>query len=210
MAAALMLCAMLAGCGQMDTVYPVINATPATTTATTTTTTAAATTSTGATAPTPTKTATTTRMKSHRISGVPVLGQFPEFPTGCESVSAVMALRYAGCTISVNDFVDKHLPKDMHFYYQNGQLYGPNPYTHFLGNPRSENAYGCMAPVITQAMNACLQGDHRAVDVTGTSLKSLCRKYINKDKPVLVWVTIYMMATESRFSWWLENGDKFT
>lgn len=200
----------LVGCGQTDTIYPVINAVTPTTTATTATSTATTTNTTTTTQTTAPPQTTKTAADSHRISGVPVLGQFPEFPTGCESLSAVMALRHAGCTISVDDFVDKHLPKDLHFYYKDGQLYGPNPYTHFLGNPRSEKAYGCMAPVIKRAMNACLPDTHRAVDVTGTSLQALCRQYINKDKPVLLWVAIYMMETKPGRSWRLENGDMFT
>ncbi|MBR5524375.1 MAG: C39 family peptidase [Clostridia bacterium] len=46
---------------------------------------------------------------SHKIN-VPLIAQKPEFPTGCESVSAVMALRYFGETIRVTDLSTSTFP----------------------------------------------------------------------------------------------------
>ena len=60
-------------------------------------------------APLTTTTALPPTQSGDTILSVPVIAQFPEFPTGCESVSAVMALRYYGETISVTEFVNTHL-----------------------------------------------------------------------------------------------------
>lgn len=90
------------------------------------------------------------------LSGVPLIPQMPNYPTGCESVSAVMALRYAGVDISVDTFIDQHLEKSSAFHYEGGVAYGPDPHKYFLGSPRSKNAYGCMAPVIEKAIRSCL------------------------------------------------------
>jgi len=49
-------------------------------------------------------------MKSMRLD-VPFIDQRGLFPTGCESVCAVMALRYLGVSITPDDFVDHCLPK---------------------------------------------------------------------------------------------------
>lgn len=43
------------------------------------------------------------------IWDVPHIYQYDTYPTGCESVSAVCALRYSGADISVDDFIDKYL-----------------------------------------------------------------------------------------------------
>ena len=40
---------------------------------------------------------------------VPYIDQSKRYPTGCESVSTVMALQYAGVNISVDKFIDNYL-----------------------------------------------------------------------------------------------------
>lgn len=147
---------------------------------------------------------------SYRISGVPVMDQMAHFPSGCESTAAVMALRYAGVNISVADFVDKHLPMSDAFSYKDGQKYGPSPYEYFLGNPRSTNAYGCMAPVIEKAVASVLGGSERVRNATGMSMTELCERYISNGIPVLVWATIEMTNPGYTDSWILPDGTKYT
>ena len=146
---------------------------------------------------------------SHTLK-VPLLSQWPEFPTGCESVSAVMALRYAGENITVTRFIDEYLPQSMHFYYENGVKYGPSPYEYFLGSPKTDAAYGCMSPVIEKALTAYFGTDERIVNTTGTSLDELCRTYIDKNIPVLVWATIAMIESYPTASWRLPDGTEFS
>ena len=40
---------------------------------------------------------------------VPYIDQSVKYPTGCESVSAVMLLQYLGYEISVDEFISKYL-----------------------------------------------------------------------------------------------------
>ncbi len=147
---------------------------------------------------------------SYRISGVPVIDQQAHFPSGCESTAAVMALRYAGVDISVADFVDKHLPMSSEFYYKDGQKYGPSPYEYFLGNPRSANAYGCMAPVIEKALASVLGSSDRVRSATGLTMPELCERYVSNGIPVLVWATIEMTTPEYKDSWILPDGTTYT
>ena len=42
---------------------------------------------------------------------VPYIDQSRKYPTGCESVSAVMLLRFLGYDISPDEFIDKYLEK---------------------------------------------------------------------------------------------------
>lgn len=144
------------------------------------------------------------------VDDVPLIAQFPAYPTGCESVSAVMALQYAGVDIGVDTFVDAYLPKSAAFYEENGKRYGPNPYEVFIGDPRSSASYGCMAPVIEQALTACLGDAARVKNTTDSSLESLCRDYIDNGVPVLVWATIHMLETVPTNTWYLADGTRFT
>ncbi len=164
--------------------------------------------------------------EKHLLTGVQAIAQYPEYPTGCESVSAVIAMRYAGSDISIDDFIDDYLDKS-DFYTENGVLHGPDPNIHFIGSPRSENAYGCYAPVIEKAMNAYYkdknrvanatgtetnadhQGKKQVVNATGTDLSALCRQYIARDIPCLVWVSIGMVEPRPSTRWILPNGESF-
>ncbi len=144
------------------------------------------------------------------LADVPVLAQMPRFPTGCESVSAVMALQYAGVDITVKEFIDNHLPCSDAFTSENGVSYGPDPNTHFLGNPYTESGYGCFAPVIEQAMASCLPADRRVENVTGQSMEMLCSRYIARGTPVIMWATIGMIEVTPGPSWTLPDGRAFT
>jgi uncharacterized protein YvpB len=136
----------------------------------------------------------------YRVLEVSCLDQRREFPTGCESVTAVMALNYAGVDISAGDFVDLYLPKGSAPYESNGEApYSVNaeylcadPNEYFLGDPRSEGGWGCYAPVIKSAVLAVLKdhGSEREVlDLCGLDMAELVDGYIAKGIPVMVWAT---------------------
>lgn len=144
------------------------------------------------------------------LINVPTIHQYPEYPTGCESVATVMALQYAGENISVANFIDNYLECSQDFYWWEGKFYGPSPYEYFLGNPRTENSYGCMAPVIKKALIQYFGSAERVTDTTGTSLSSLCKTYIDKDIPVIVWASIGMSQIKDGRSWILPDGTTFT
>lgn len=144
------------------------------------------------------------------IKGVPVIAQMPDYPTGCESVSAVMALQFAGETISVDNFIDHYLEKSSNFYYADGVRYGPNPYEVFIGNPRSRSAFGCMAPVIEKALVKYYASDEAVENTTGMSMEALCRNYIDNGIPVMVWTSIKMLEPRYTSRWTLPNGDEYT
>lgn len=149
------------------------------------------------------------RRKSYRISSVPMIPQMPDYPTGCESVSAVMVLKYWGKQITVDEFIDQYLPQSSYFYSDKGVLYGPSPYEYFIGNPRTTTSYGCMAPVIKEALKLCCKNKRLVKDTTGTSVEDLCREYIDRDIPVLLWATIDMQDTYTSATWKLEDGSLF-
>ena len=160
--------------------------------------------------PTPPRpTVNISQLGSHLIDA-PILAQMPEYPSGCESVSAVMMLQYWGQNITVGQFIDNYLPKSNHFYTENGCYYGPDPYEFFIGDPRTTQAYGCMAPVRERAINDYYGGNSPLQNVTGLTLPQLCKEYIANDQPVLVWVSIGMIEIYDSAQWYLDDGTLYT
>lgn len=152
---------------------------------------------------------TSEKAEIHIIKNVPAFSQMPEYPTGCETVSAVMALRYAGYNITAAQFIDNYLPQSDEFKEKGGVRFGPDPEKTFIGSPRSEGGYGCFAPVLEKAMNDYLGKNGAVINATGTDLNELCESYISSGIPVITWVTISMLDTYTSEKWRLENGKDF-
>lgn len=117
--------------------------------------------------------------------------QYPELPTGCESVALTILLNHMGYDANKMTIVRKYLPK-LDFYWQNGMLYGANFRYTFAGNPESYYAYGCYAPCIVTTANRYLADQNSgdtAVDLTGTEFDDLLKEHIVNDEPVLIWIT---------------------
>ncbi len=91
-----------------------------------------------------------------KLIKVPYIDQTREWPTGCESVSTVMLLRYLGTDISVKQFVDAYLEKAPLFE-KDGKLYGADPRRVFVGDPADDQSMGCYAPVIRKALERVLR-----------------------------------------------------
>ena len=105
--------------------------------------------------------------------------------------------------------MDKYLDKNSHFYNENGKRYGPDPYKVFVGSPRSTASYGCMAPVIENAVKKIVGSRLTVENKTGYTLPMLCKDYIDKGIPCVVWVSIGMLATYKSASWTLEDGSTY-
>lgn len=146
----------------------------------------------------------------------PFIDQRDKYPTGCESVTAVMALEYAGVEISVEEFIDGYLPQGNAPYMdESGTLVGASPWEEFLGSPYSESGWGCYAPVIAGALEQLLQDrdikDLSVKELEGQSLESLCRAYVDRGVPVMVWATIDMEQPVESTQFILEDtGEPFT
>lgn len=146
------------------------------------------------------------------IWDVPHIYQYDSYPTGCESVSAVCALRYSGEDISVDTFIDQYLSRGVLEENAEGSLTGPSLDDAFIGDPRTVHGCGCNAPVIVEAAGRVLEGTDRKIrNLTGTGLSTLCREYISRDIPVILWATIQMQAWTNTITWTDEvKGDTVT
>lgn len=132
------------------------------------------------------------------IQNVPYISQVFSYPTGCESVSTVMALKYAGIDISVDTFIDNYLDKKI-----SGVPFDPD--LHFGGDPRgtAQNGnYGCYSLVILTALSKFADRNRWSfLGFRGKSLDSLCTEYIDKNIPVILWATTSMRTPYKSRSW---------
>ena len=62
-----------------------------------------------------------------KVIQAPYIDQTEKYPTGCESISAVMLLQYLGISISPDEFIETYLVKEA-MQKKGGRFYGPNPW----------------------------------------------------------------------------------
>lgn len=143
-----------------------------------------------------------------KVISVPLISQ-QDYPTGCESVTSVMALQFAGYDVSVDEFIDQYL-KTGRYYAKDGQYYGDSPYSSFIGNPRTGSGFGCFAPVIYEALVKAA-GENQVKDLTGMPLGEICKDYIGNGIPVILWATMEMTASYPGRQWTiLDTGETYT
>lgn len=127
----------------------------------------------------------------------PYIDQREKYPTGCESVCAVMDLQYYGVDLSVEEFIDNYLPLgDAPHVDGQGNYVGCDPREAFPGNPYEESGWGCYSPVIEKALVRALEDSGRkdlaVARVDGSTLEDLYGRYVKEGVPVLLWATIGM------------------
>ncbi|MEG1426733.1 MAG: C39 family peptidase [Oscillospiraceae bacterium] len=145
----------------------------------------------------------------HQIN-VEQIHQIPLYPTGCESVSTVMALRYLGKDITVDEFIDQWLPLGAEPHVGNeGSVVGCDPWKAFPGDPYSDSGWGCFPPVIATALSASGMAEEYTVEIlAGQSIESLCASCVSQDIPVVFWATSGMEEGKEVECWRVEEGEK--
>ncbi len=135
--------------------------------------------------------------------------QGSDMPTGCELVSARMALKYCGIDFSNQYIVSKVKCSELKVD-KKGRLYGKSPFENFIGDPGSENGFGCYPPVIIKLIDDLSIAGLTAENVSSQSLEKLSHKYLDSGTPVMVWLTIEMRESYLTDSWYLtdENGKR--
>ena len=112
---------------------------------------------------------------------VPALQQYPELPTGCESVALTNALLACGFDLKKTEIAQEWLPT------------GADDFVHaFMGDPSSPDGHSCMAPAIADTAAAYLAAhgsDLEAADLTGAPFRDVLAQAA-AGYPVVVWCTI--------------------
>jgi len=130
--------------------------------------------------------------------------QYPDYPTGCESVSLYMLLRYYDVDVTVENIYDL-LPMGAQPYDdENGVRHGANPEREFVGDPRSEYSYGVFNEPIAGVAEQFKPG---VVTKTGATMDDI-KAILDTGNPVLVWyVSAPMRDIMYRWAWLDENGE---
>lgn len=123
--------------------------------------------------------------------------QNPELPTGCEITSLTTVLQYYGYSVSKTTMASQYLDKGWGSFFET-----------FIGDPFSENGYGCMSKPIVNAANKYFTGNNinaYAQNVSGSEFTDLLG-YVAGGDPVVIWNTMYMEKPYISESWYY-NGE---
>lgn len=135
---------------------------------------------------------------------VPFILQNPDYPNGCESVSAVMLLQSYGIDMTVKEFVDDYLSKDVIFS-KDGDRFGPNPRDTYAGDPRSATGgFGIFEPGIRSAIAKALYEkaeDDTDYHVYGSETKAPLSLQASEGLPIVIWATQNYEPVKEMFSW---------
>lgn len=134
---------------------------------------------------------------------VPLIYQYPEFPTGCESVATVEVLQYLGYDISVDEFIDNYVDTIEPSQINLGDF--DNIFNHyFVGNPRSSSGWLCNPPVMISAVSKYFseinETSRSPLDLTGTSFDFLLDE-LAEGHPVVIWMTIGYVNPTEKSNW---------
>ena len=138
----------------------------------------------------------------YAIDGFKAILQKPELPTGCEVTALCEVLNYLGFKIDKVELADEFMPIDL-----NGIVTMNNAY---IGDPKSEEGFGCNSPVIVQTANDYFQSVDSpcyAVDLTGTELKNLFFQ-VAEGRPVIAWSTINLITCYPYLRWTTWEGEE--
>ncbi|MBQ4592038.1 MAG: C39 family peptidase [Clostridia bacterium] len=148
-----------------------------------------------------------------KIIDCPFIDQREKYPTGCESVSAVMLLRHFGFDVTPEEFIGRCLPKAPEPVCENGVWYAADPQHFYLGDPCTDDGWGCFAPAVCKGLRTYL-GDtdtYEVREVYGMTLADLCREYVFRDVPVIVFATMGMAQPREYRTWTIpETGETYT
>lgn len=130
--------------------------------------------------------------------------QYPDYPTGCESVSLYMLLNYYGTDVTVEQIYDL-LPMGAQPYDdEQGVRHGANPEREFVGDPRSEYSYGVFHEPIAKVAEQFRPG---VKTKKGAGIDDI-RAVLDTGNPVLAWyVSAPMREIMYRWSWLDEKGE---
>ena len=134
--------------------------------------------------------------KTYLINNFPTINQYPNYPTGCESVALTLLLRYYGINVSPDDVINNLSKGDLP-YSEEGILYGGNPELHFIGNPYWTYSYGVYQNPIANVANIYKTGANASVGMPFNQVLDL----VKENRPVVVWTSAYLAVPFISKSW---------
>lgn len=144
---------------------------------------------------------------SYKIPNVPLIGQYPELPRGCEVTSVAMLMNYVGLPITKMELAE-NITKEPFLFEVDGKNYNGNPHNGFVGDMYSMDnpGYGAYNEPIYQLMDDYLEGE--ALNLTGARFSDLYY-YISQNRPVVVIIntTFDILHQEQFQTFYTTRGD---
>jgi uncharacterized protein YvpB len=140
---------------------------------------------------------------------VEVVLQNPELPNGCEITALTSVLNSYGYPVTKTEMADDYLPKRP-FIRVDGDLYGPDPYKAYAGDPRGTGGFFSFAPPIVEAANSYLEnreGTSSSIDISGSSIEEII-EFLKQSIPVVIWVTRDLLEPNLQYSWYLYDSNE--
>ena len=136
----------------------------------------------------PTTTVVTTPVvQTKDYSKYPTFNQYPEYPTGCETVALYLLLKYYKVDVTIDELIDNLKKQPIRQVNAQGEACVTNPNEYFLGDPRSDvGARGVYNEPIKELANKYKKG---AISKSGISFNEI-EKVVKSGKPAVVWTTI--------------------
>jgi len=130
--------------------------------------------------------------------------QFPNYPTGCESVALYILLKYYGIETTPDEIINK-LKKGNLPYKIEDVMYGGNPEIEFIGDPRNDYSYGVYNTPIAEVANTFKENVQNR---EGIELEEVLN-IVSEKRPVMVWTTVNNLPSRISAIWiYRPTGEK--
>lgn len=141
------------------------------------------------------------KQDTFELQNIITVNQHPNYPTGCESISLYILLKYYNIDVTIEEII-KELPKGESPINRNKKIYAGNPEREFLGNPENIYSLGVYNFPIAKTANKFKKG---AIAKDGLELEEL-RKIIKSGRPIIVWTSIEENYSPSQYTiYWRDN-----
>ncbi|MBR0385268.1 MAG: C39 family peptidase [Erysipelotrichaceae bacterium] len=128
--------------------------------------------------------------------------QYPDFPTGCESVALHILLRYYDVDAPILEIVSR-LPKaPMPVLNENYEGTGYDPELYFIGDPLTRGGYGVFNHPIAEVAETFKEG---VICRDGMEFSELL-ELLDQGRAVMVWSTIDLKTPEISRKWLTPEG----
>ena len=133
---------------------------------------------------------------TYRIDKEITYSQFPEYPTGCETIALYILLKYYDIDVTPDELIE-NLKKGQMPYEIGDTMYGGNPELEFIGDPTDDFSYGVFNTPIAELASKYKEN---VQNKEGLELEEIL-EIVSENRPVIVWSTIDNASSSISSEW---------
>ena len=139
-----------------------------------------------------------------RIDTEITYSQFPNYPTGCETIALYILLKYNGIETTPDEIINRLKKGDLPYKIED-EMYGGNPEIEFVGDPRNDYSYGVYNDPIAEVANTFKENINNQQGLELDEILSI----VSEKRPVMVWTTVENLPSRVSAIWIYRNtGEK--